>query len=168
MNIDLEKLKSIAIKMAELNKVPSPVLVFGEPGSGKTYTGNELASKFGTKPHFIQCSRLTDEIMEGLENFCKGAVNSSADAMKDWMGESTGMPMVFLDEIEQLGGSVSIDRLRPLIDNYGKQVFFYATTNYIEKIPDGVRDRFLVSEAKNQSELSRRQQELLQRMGFEA
>lgn len=165
MLIELNKLKTIALKMAEKQNVPSPILVYGAPGTGKTFTGNELATKMNANTHLIQCSRLTEEMLTALETFCAAAKNKNTNAVLELMGEQPRMPMVFLDEIEQLGGTVSIDKLRPIIDNYSKHVFFYATTNYIDRIPVGVKDRFITSEAKGE-QVSLRQQSLLENMGI--
>lgn len=167
-SVEISLLKSVAIKMASAGEVPSNILAFGVPGSGKTTTGENLASELNAKLLKIQCSRITDSVIEEIESFCRSSSPKKAKVqtnLNHFFGEDYNFGMVMLDEIEQLGGKTSIDRLRPIIDNYKDTIFFYATTNYIDRVPDGIKDRFIASEIKGQ-EISLRQQDLLSRMGL--
>lgn len=155
--MNLSDIKERTINLAAEKIVPPPVLVHGAPGTGKTTTGLKIAETINAKLKMIQCSRWNTGTAQELREFCYGSL-VNIDFL---MGSDESIPMIILDEIDQFGSS--INQLRPILDEFSESVFFYATTNYIDKIPDAVADRFLASEIVA-SEVSLRQQALLKRL----
>lgn len=140
--MNLSDIKSKLVELLKSGLVPPAVLVHGAPGVGKTTSGLKIAEEVGIVPEIIQCSKWNSTIQEQLNNFCRTA---PASCNLDHLLEENKNPirMVILDEIDQFG--TNQDQLRPIMDNYSEKVFFFATTNYPEKLTDAVQDRFLKS-----------------------
>lgn len=160
--IDLQTIKSQVVKLSEADIVPPPVLVYGGPGTGKTTTGKELATVMNAELKLVQCSRWNADTAQEIRDFC----SSTRSNINFLFGEDKPIRMILLDEIDQFG-EVGMNQLRPILDDWNEFVFFYATTNYIEKLPDAVKDRFVVSEIIP-GEKSLRQKKLEERMKLHA
>lgn len=156
--LELQTIKTQCVKLNDAGMVPPPVLVFGGPGTGKTTTGKELASQMDAELKMIQCSRWNNETAQEIRNFC---ITAQAN-INFLLGDEKPIRMVMLDEIDQFG-ETGQNQLRPIIDDFNETVFFYATTNYLDRVPSAVADRFMVTEIVS-DEKSMRQRSLEKRM----
>lgn len=154
MDITLSDIKTQIVKLTQNNIIPPAVLVHGAPGTGKTTTAKELATQINAELLVVQCSRWNQDTSKQIRDFCL-ASNGSLHFF------GIRPRMVLLDEIEQFGNGQ--DQIRPILDDFGEKVFFFATTNYIDRVNEGVLNRFLVTEIKSESH---RQQALRARLGL--
>lgn len=154
--ISLSIIREQISKIVAEGDVPPPVLAYGVPGSGKTTTGKKIANAINADLKVVQCSRWNSELADEIRSFCEGA-----NGNLDFMFGQERIRMIILDELEQFQSG--IEQLRPIMDDYSEKVFFYATTNYVNKIPDGVIDRFISTEIPGE-EVSLRQQNLHARL----
>jgi hypothetical protein len=108
------------------------LLLFGSPGTGKTSTLFILSQNHPT----LYINAREDANIEMLRNrvskFCS---TMSLDGGKE------KLKCVILDEFD--GASAAFfDAIKVPIEKYAKMARFIASTNYIQKIPEGVQDRF--------------------------
>lgn len=137
----IETVKEKVAKLVSFGMIPPPVLVYGKPGVGKTTTGTKMAEQNNMNQKLIQCNKWNSQVAKELNDFC---MTAPASCNLEHLESTPQVRMVILDEIDQFGSG--IDQLRPIMDNFSEKVFFYATTNYPEKLPSAIIDRFLSSE----------------------
>lgn len=141
--MSLQEIKTQVIALSEAGMVPPAVLVHGKPGTGKTTTAKEIAAQLNAELMMIQCSRWNQDTASKIREFCSAANGDLS------MFFGARARMVVFDEIEQFGAGQ--DQIRPILDDFGEKVFFFATTNYLEKVNEGVQNRFLVTEITSES-----------------
>lgn len=106
-------------------------LFYGKQGSGKTSLAKVLSKKYDTK--YINASLKTsiDVLRNEIYNFC---VTSSFDALNT-------DKLVILDEIDGISSQFE-EALRGYINDF-PNVKFIATTNYISKLTEPIKSRFM-------------------------
>lgn len=155
MDLSLETVKTqVDLLHAAGRNIPA-LLLSGPPGVGKTYTGKEFQKKLNARYKYVACSRINKNIIDEIDEFCCSSLSNL-----NFMLDETQYDMVHLDEIDQFGQAG--EQLRELMNKYADTVFFFATTNYPEKIPRGLKDRFL--HAKLSDNVSLRQNKLMEEL----
>lgn len=155
MDLSLDTIRNQIIKLHEAERSIPAVLVSGPPGVGKTYTGKEFRKILKARCKYVACSTINKDIISEIEEFCR-----TASSNLNWLLDETQYDMVHLDEIDQFGANG--EKLREVMNQYSDTVFFYATTNYPEKVPQGLKDRFI--HAKLSDTESVRQKKLTERL----
>lgn len=116
------------------NGVSTHSLFYGSHGIGKSALAKILMKD---QPHlYINAGE------EGRIDVLRGAINDfCAEVQLNDSGKKASIKVVLLDEID--GVSLTFfDALKGFMDQYGKNVRFIATTNYINKIPSPIQSRF--------------------------
>lgn len=155
MSLTLNQITSQVEKLAKAGRTPPAILLSGAPGVGKTHTGKYFAQLLKARVKYIDCSRWTKETTEEIREFCRTATSNL-----NFLLDETQQDMVFLDEIEQFGSGSA--QLRGIMNEFGKSVFFFATTNYPDKLPEGVADRFIHAELSDDKSI--RQEKLMEQL----
>lgn len=109
-------------------------LFYGTQGVGKSALAKILMRDH---PHlYINASE------EGRIEVLRGEINNfCSEVQLNNTGNKSSIKVVFLDEID--GVSLSFfDALKGFMDQYGENVRFIATSNYINKIPAPIQSRF--------------------------
>lgn len=107
-------------------------LLFGSPGTGKTSSLLILSKPYTTLHINAREEANIDTVRNKISKFC------STISLED------GKEKLKCVKIDELDGASSafFDAMKVPIEKYSNVARFIAATNYIQKIPDGIQDRF--------------------------
>ncbi len=159
----LQDLKGILLSQLRMaimtQKAPKPLLLVGEPGSGKTSLAVSFAKALGHGYATIQMSGLAGAfVLNGTDASYKNA--EIGRITKAFINTSSRNPVIIFDEVDKIGtnmnyGSASYamldalecDRARFFVDEFitvpfdASKAWYLLTANTLEGIPEPVLDR---------------------------
>lgn len=112
------------------------MLFYGTQGAGKTSLAKLLCKQFGNSCLYINCSSETgvDTVRERICNYCETS---------SLTGDKNKLKVILLDEFDNMSGG-SYAALRGVIEKYASNSRFVATCNFINKVPDPIKSRFVL------------------------
>lgn len=112
------------------------MLFYGTQGAGKTSLAKLLCKQFGNSCLYINCSSETgvDTVRERICNYCETV---------SLIGDKGKLKIVLLDEFDNMSAG-SYAALRGVIEKYAANTRFVATCNFINKVPDPIKSRFVL------------------------
>lgn len=144
---------------------PTPILLLGEPGIGKTYFAKMLAKSLNTSFNFLDANSITASwVLTGSSNQWHNA--DYGNIFKFIMNSKTISPLVIFDEIDKLSNGKSYDTLsvfHQLLEPENSKVFkdeylnlsfdaskfiYILTANSASHLPDSLLSRMKVFDIK--------------------
>lgn len=117
------------------NGVTGNYIFYGHYGTGKTSLARILIGKYTKDKPFLELNSSLftsiDILRTQIEDFCK---------YTPMMETESDVKYIFLDEFERVSAQFQ-DAFKAFIEKYNKNVRFIITTNYINKISDGIKSR---------------------------
>lgn len=132
-------------KIFQSGELSQSILIHGSPGMGKSTLGKIFEETYDTLFINVSLDRGIDTVREEIMDFIS---TKSLDLFENKKSE---MKLVFLDEID--GATENFYKgLRGTMEMYMDRVRFFATCNYINKIPEPMQSRFLVVDINPKNE----------------
>jgi DNA polymerase III delta prime subunit len=118
--------------MIKKNELPTHLLFYGQPGSGKTTLAWILIKEIQLEYMFINGSS-----ERGIET-----VRSKIEPYTQLQNLDKKHRVVFIDEYDKFSND-AYDAMRPLLEASYKNVRFVCTCNYIQNVPPPIQSRFM-------------------------
>lgn len=148
---------------------PTPILLLGEPGIGKTHFAKKLAKILGTSFHFLDSNSITASwVLTGSSGQWQ---NSDAGNIFKYMIDSNSVsPVVILDEIDKLSQGKNYDpfsvfhqmfeseNAKNFKDEFlnvtfdASNIIYILTANNVNNIPESLLSRMRVFEIERPNE----------------
>lgn len=147
---------------------PTPILLLGEPGIGKTYFAKKLAKILGTTFHFLDANSITASwVLTGASGQWQNA--DAGNIFKYILESNTISPVVILDEIDKLSQGKNYDPFSVFHQMFesenssqfkdeflnisfdASKIIYILTANNINNIPDSLLSRMRVFDIKRPS-----------------
>lgn len=148
---------------------PTPILLLGEPGIGKTHFAKKLAKLLGTTFHFLDSNSITASwVLTGSSGQWQNA--DAGNIFKYILESNTVSPVVILDEIDKLSQGKNYDPFSVFHQMFepensaqfkdeflnitfdASKIIYILTANNINNIPESLLSRMRVFDIKRPSE----------------
>lgn len=148
---------------------PTPILLLGEPGIGKTHFAKKLAKLLGTTFHFLDSNSITASwVLTGSSGQWQNA--DAGNIFKYILDSNTVSPVVILDEIDKLSQGKNYDPFSVFHQMFepensaqfkdeflnitfdASKIIYILTANNINNIPESLLSRMRVFDIKRPSE----------------
>jgi len=127
--------------------LPTGFLLYGPPGTGKTYTAKALAGSAGIPFFNVAASEVKKSVIGGTEGAWRDVF---AQAEKAAAVHPSGMSILFIDELDALGGqrglnpldAASVNSLLTEIDGFGQRsghIIVIGATNRLDAIDSALK-----------------------------
>jgi len=128
----VDRIKTILQKIIKDKDIGLPIMLYGDPGIGKTALTNVLLRSIKTESLTLNGSLNTsiDDIRNKVEGFAKTS-NKYGDFRK----------ILHFDEADRLSSN-AMDSLKALINDTAESCSYIFNTNYINRFPEPIISRF--------------------------